>query len=70
VLQGDPHTGKVGTVESIFTDDDGDLVHVVRFCADRDNYPHHTAYYLTDELLSAEVGSSANGPQSRSTQEG
>jgi hypothetical protein len=50
LLAGERYTGQVGTVESTFTDEDGDLVHAVRFGGDRDNYPHHLAYYLRDEL--------------------
>jgi hypothetical protein len=54
VLPGDPYTGRVGTVHHSFLDDDGDLIHVVRFCDDRDAYPHHTPCYVSDELVSAE----------------
>jgi hypothetical protein len=50
LLAGERYTGHVGVVESTFTDDEGDLVHAVRFCGDRDNYPHHLAYYLRDEV--------------------
>jgi hypothetical protein len=50
LLQGDTYTGRVGTVERIIIDDDLGLIYLVRFCGNRDNYPHHTAYYLRDEL--------------------
>jgi hypothetical protein len=50
VLQGDPYTGHVGAIQRIIVDDDHGLVYLVRFCGDRDHYPHHTAYYLRDEL--------------------
>jgi len=50
VTGGDPHTGRVGVVENTFTDDDGDPVYAVRFCGDRDNFPHHLGYYLRDEV--------------------
>lgn len=53
VVPGDPFTGRVGAVERTYRDDDIGLVHVVRFCGDRDAYPHHTAYYLSDEIRSA-----------------
>lgn len=50
VVAGDPHTGQVGGVQRIILNDDHGLVYVVRFCGDRDNYPHHVGYYLRDEL--------------------
>lgn len=50
VLPGEDFTGEVGTVEGTFTDDEHGLVYAVWFCGDRDNYPHHLAYYLRDEL--------------------
>ncbi len=49
LLPGDPHTGSVGTLTRIISDEDG-LIYVVRFCGERDNYPHHTGYYRRDEL--------------------
>lgn len=50
VAEGERYTGHVGVVESTFTDEDGDLVHAVRFCGERDNYPHHLEYHLADGL--------------------
>jgi len=50
VLDGERYRGHVGVVETTVTDDDGYLVYAVRFCGDRDNYPHHLAYYLSDEV--------------------
>lgn len=49
---GDPYTGRVGTVANTWHDDDGALVYTVQFCEAR-GYPlgdHHTAYYLADEV--------------------
>jgi hypothetical protein len=48
--------GEVGTVMRTFLDDDGELVHVVRFRPDEPDWPHNTNYHFTDELVSAEVG--------------
>lgn len=52
---GDPYTGRTGTVERTFADA-GDIVHVVQFRADPDDYPPgpiQKGYYLADDLISA-----------------
>ncbi|WP_099039717.1 hypothetical protein [Mycobacterium neglectum] len=53
LLPNEDFTGQVGTVERDITGDDGTPVYVVRFCGERDHYPHHVAYYRADEVEQA-----------------
>ena len=62
----DPYSGRVGTVQRTFLEG-GEMVHVVQFVGEPGDYPpavHPTAYYVADELKSAEVG-----PQPQPTQQ-
>jgi hypothetical protein len=43
-------TGEIGTVTRTFIDDDGELMHVVRFRPDEPDWPQNTNYHFTDEL--------------------
>jgi hypothetical protein len=43
-------TGEVGTVAEHITDDEGQLIHYVRFRPDEPDYPHNFSYHLADEL--------------------
>ncbi len=59
VLPGDPYTGRVGFVQRTFRHDGDQLVYVVQFRGEPDDYPRAlfvTAYYMEVELTSAEVG--------------
>ena len=50
VMPGDPHSGEVGDVERSWVNEDGEREYAVRFCAERDRYPHHLGHYLADEI--------------------
>ena len=50
LTQNELFNGEVGTVTDTITDDEGQLVHVVRFRPDERDYPHNFSYHLTDEL--------------------
>ena len=67
----DPYAGRVGTVQRTFLEG-GELVHVVAFHGEPGDYPpapNPTAYYLADELKSAEVGAKQVTPKSPQPQQ-
>ncbi len=68
VAGGDPYTGRVGTVLRTFLER-GEMVHVVQFAGepgDNPPAPNPTAYYLAEELRSAEVGTKPQQPEQES----
>jgi hypothetical protein len=68
VVPGDPYSGRVGVVQRTFLDG-GDMIHVVQFQPEPDDYPplaNPFAYYVADELKSTSVGTKSQPKQQES----